>query len=65
MTKKREILIAKKRVGDLKFEMPNPRKIKKKKREELQKSLENLGDWGEKIYDFDFNKNVTKIKVKR
>jgi len=65
VTKKREILIAKKRVGDLKFEMPNPRKIKKKKREELQKSLENLGDWGEKIYDFDFNKNVTKIKVKR
>ncbi len=45
MTKKREIQIAKKRVGDLKFEMQNPRKIKKRKREELQKSLENLGDF--------------------
>lgn len=30
------------RVGDLKLEMPNPRKIKKKKREELERSLEKI-----------------------
>lgn len=56
MTKKREILITKKRVGDLKFEIPNPRKIKKKKREELQRSLENLGDFG--VIVIDENDNV-------
>jgi len=56
VAKKREILLTKKRVGDLKFEMPNPRKVKKKKREELQKSLENLGDFG--VIVIDENDNV-------
>ena len=51
MERKKEIIMTKKRVGDLKFEMPNPRKIKKKKREELQKSLENLGDFGVIVID--------------
>jgi len=56
LERKKEIIMTKKRVGDLKFEMPNPRKIKKKKREELQKSLENLGDFG--VIVIDENDNV-------
>lgn len=39
------------RVGDLKLENPNPRKIKKKKREELERSLTKLGDFGVVVID--------------
>ena len=34
--------------------------------ERLYRNVEYIkAKWGEKIYDFDFDKNVTKIKVKR
>ncbi len=39
------------RVGDLKLENPNPRKIKKQKREELERSLTKLGDFGVVVID--------------
>lgn len=34
------------RVGDIKFEFGNPRKIKKKKKEELERSLDTFGNFG-------------------
>lgn len=39
------------RVGDIKYEFGNPRKIKKKKKEELERSLEKYGDFGVILLD--------------
>lgn len=47
----KRIELVKMRVGDLKLETPNPRKIKKKKREELERSLQKLGDFGVVVID--------------
>lgn len=44
------------RVGDIKFGFGNPRKIGKKKREELKRSLEQFGDFG--IFVIDENDDV-------
>ncbi len=44
--KERRIETLEMRVGDIKFEFGNPRKIKKKKKEELERSLEHYGDFG-------------------
>lgn len=43
------------RAGDIKTGFGNPRKISKKKREELQRSLEMFGDFGVFILDQDDN----------
>lgn len=42
-------------VSDLKFNFGNPRKIGKKKKEELKESLENMGDFGSFVVDEDLN----------
>lgn len=44
------------RVGDLKTDFGNPRKITKRKRDELRKSLEELNDFG--IFLIDENDNI-------
>ncbi len=44
MSNKR-IEIVQRRVGDLKLDFGNPRRIKKQKREDLEESLENYGDF--------------------
>ena len=44
MSSKR-IEIVQRRVGDLKLDFGNPRRIKKQKREDLEESLENYGDF--------------------
>lgn len=44
--KERRIETLEMRVGDIKFEFGNPRKIRKKKKEELERSLEHYGDFG-------------------
>lgn len=44
--KERRIETLEMRVGDIKFEFGNLRKIKKKKKEELERSLEHYGDFG-------------------
>lgn len=54
--KKRCIRCEKMRVGDLKHGFGNPRKITKKKAEELERSLEMFGDFG--IFLIDENDNV-------
>lgn len=41
----KHIEIVKRRVGDLKLDFGNPRKIKKQKREDLEDSLEKYGDF--------------------
>lgn len=41
----KEIRIVKRRVGDLKLDFGNPRKINKRKREDLEESLEAYGDF--------------------
>ena len=41
----KHIEIVQRRVGDLKLDFGNPRKIKKQKREDLEDSLENYGDF--------------------
>ena len=41
----KSIEIVKRRVGDLKLDFGNPRKIKKQKREDLEESLEKYGDF--------------------
>lgn len=41
----KSIEIVERRVGDLKLDFGNPRKIKKQKREDLEKSLETYGDF--------------------
>ena len=42
----KRIEMVEKRVSEIKTEFGNPRKITKKKKEELQRSLENYGDFG-------------------
>lgn len=42
----KKILFVQKRAGDLKLDFPNPRKVKEKKREDLARSLEELGTLG-------------------
>ena len=42
----KSIVMVKRRVGDLKLDFGNPRKIKKQKREDLEKSLDDHGDFG-------------------
>lgn len=42
----KRIEVVERRVGDLKLDFGNPRKIKKQKREELEESLERYGDFG-------------------
>lgn len=41
----KRIELVKRRVGDLKLDFGNPRKIKKQKREDLEESLERYGDF--------------------
>ena len=41
----KSIEVVKRRVGDLKLDFGNPRSIKKQKREDLEESLENYGDF--------------------
>ena len=41
----KRIEIVRRRVGDLKLDFGNPRKIKKQKREDLEESLEKYGDF--------------------
>ena len=43
------------KVGDIKYGFGNPRKITKKKREELEKSLNENGDFGSFVIDEDDN----------
>ena len=52
----KETRMEKMRVGDLKFDFGNPRKITTKKKDELKASLENLGDFG--VIVIDENNNV-------
>ena len=42
----KRIEIVERRVGDLRLDFGNPRKIKKQKREDLEESLEKYGDFG-------------------
>lgn len=42
----KRIEVVERRVGDLKLDFGNPRKIKKQKREDLEQSLEEHGDFG-------------------
>ncbi len=53
--KKKEIRTEKMRVGDLKHGFGNPRKISKKKKEELERSLEMFGDFGIFLVDEEDN----------
>lgn len=48
---KKRIEVVEIRVGDIKFGFGNPRKIKKKKKEELKRSLEQYGDFGMFLID--------------
>lgn len=52
----KKIVLEKMRVGDLKHGFGNPRKITKKKAEELERSLDMFGDFG--IFIIDENDNV-------
>lgn len=52
----KRIEVTQMRVGDIKTAFGNPRKISKKKREELKRSLETLGDFG--IFLIDEHNNV-------
>ena len=52
---KKEIRLEKMRVGDLKHGFGNPRKISKKKSEELERSMELFGDFGIFLVDEDDN----------
>lgn len=52
----RKIEVVEKSVKDLKTNFGNPRKISKKKKEELEKSLESLGDFG--LILIDENDNI-------
>lgn len=42
----KSIQVVQRRVGDLKLDFGNPRKIKKQKREDLEQSLSSYGDFG-------------------
>ena len=52
----KKISLEKMRVGDMKYDFGNPRKITKKKKDELAASMETLGDFG--IFLVDENDNV-------
>ena len=52
----KRIEVGKMRVGDLKHNFGNPRKITKKKAEELERSLDMFGDFG--IFLVDEHDNV-------
>lgn len=52
----KRIEMVEKRVSEIKTEFGNPRKITKKKKEELQRSLENYGDFG--LFLIDEHDNV-------
>ena len=54
--KQKRIELVEMRVGDLKSGFGNPRKIKKKKREELEQSLDTHGDFG--IFVIDENDDI-------
>lgn len=54
--KEKRIEVCKKRVGDLKHNFGNPRKISKKKAEELERSMDMFGDFG--IFLVDEHDNV-------
>ena len=54
--KEKKIVLEKMRVGDLKHGFGNPRKISKKKEEELERSMEMFGDFG--IFLIDEENNV-------
>lgn len=56
MVNEKRISVERMRVGDLKHNFGNPRKITKKKAEELEVSLDNYGDFG--IILIDENDNV-------
>ncbi len=51
MDEKKEIRLEKMRVGDMKHGFGNPRKISRKKAEELERSMDLLGDFGIFIVD--------------
>ena len=55
MEKKKEIVLERMRVGDLKHGFGNPRKISKKKSEELERSMELFGDFGIFLIDEEDN----------
>lgn len=52
----KRIEVCKMKVGDLKHNFGNPRKISKKKAEELERSLDTFGDFG--IFLVDEHDNV-------
>ena len=54
--KQKRIEVVEMRVGDIKTGFGNPRKIGKKKREELKRSLEQFGDFG--LFLIDEHDNV-------
>lgn len=65
----KRIEIVQRRVGDLKLDFGNPRKIKKQKREDLEESLEKYGDFdiiviNEKDQVIGGNQRVTILKKK-
>lgn len=53
---KKEIRYEKRKVGELKYNFGNPRKITKKKAQELERSLDQFGDFG--VFLIDENDNV-------
>lgn len=55
MSQDRKIVVVEKRVGDLHFGFGNPRKVTRKKLEELETSLEEFGDFGLIVIDEDDN----------
>ena len=55
-TNQKRIEVVEMRVGDIKFGFGNPRKIKKKKKEELERSIEQYGDFG--LFLIDENNNA-------
>ena len=52
----KRIEVCKMRVGDLKHNFGNPRKISKKKAEELERSMDLFGDFG--VFVVDENNNL-------
>lgn len=56
MSEEKRIEIVEMRVGDIKFDFGNPRKVKKKKKDELERSLEDFGDFG--LFLIDENNNA-------
>ena len=55
MVGKKRIEVCKMRVGDLKHNFGNPRKISKKKAEELERSMDMFGDFGIFLVDEYYN----------